>query len=281
MISPSTTSDRLADHLHALALERNPYWSPLGHQQVQAYIETQLNQYGSSTCHAFEVEGERHYNLKLTLPGSRPNPPILIGAHYDAVPGSPGADDNATGVAVLLELARVFAQEPLKFPLELVAFDLEEHGLLGSQAYAAALRQAGQPLRLMISLEMLGYTDLRAGSQRYPAGLERWYPSEGDFIALIGNWPTLWDMMRIRGAMLRSGAKCEWLPAGQRGKLVPEVRRSDHAPFWDFGYPAIMMTDTANLRNPHYHLLSDRVETLNLVFLNQVCNGLIRFLYQL
>jgi hypothetical protein len=117
-----------------------------------------LAQWGTVETHEFQVRGKLHQNLILNLAalGKEKSPPILIGAHYDAVPGTPGADDNATGVAALLELARTFADQPLKHPVQLVAFDMEEYGLLGSAAYSAQLRQQQQPLRLMISLEMLG-----------------------------------------------------------------------------------------------------------------------------
>lgn len=209
-------------------------------------------------------------------------PPILIGAHYDAVPGSPGADDNATGIAVLLELARAFAANPPRCPIRFVAFDLEERGLIGSCAYACTLRQQEQRLRLMISLEMLGYCDRTPGSQSYPSGLQRFYPNQGDFIALIGNWQTIPDLVRLRRTIRKVGkAPCEWLPAGSRGMIVPATRASDHSPFWDQGYHAMMITDTAYMRNPHYHKSSDRLKTLDLDFLTRVCQGLTAAIHQL
>jgi Zn-dependent M28 family amino/carboxypeptidase len=268
----------LRDHLDQIVRPRDPYLARSGHFFVKIYIRQQLSQFGTVTLHPFEQRGQTHENLILQLPsvssaGQRPPilPPILIGAHYDTVPGTPGADDNATGLAVLLELARHFARHPARFPLWLVAFDLEEYGLLGSRAYAQHLKDQGQPLRLMLSLECLGYT---APSQRYPAFLHRFYPATGDFIALVGNLSTIPDLIRVRGTM-GPHVPCQWLPAGWRGNLVPDTRRSDHAPFWDLGYRAMMVTDTAELRNPHYHRPSDRLETLDLPFLTGVCQGLI------
>jgi len=268
--------EQLRTHLGEIVRERDPYLNTGGHFYVQQYIRHQLGQWGNVDTHEFTVRGKVHQNLVLNLPAARSNkrPLLLIGAHYDAVPGSPGADDNATGVAVLLELARSLFQEPANYPVRLVAFDMEEYGLLGSTEYAAALRQQQQPLRLMISLEMLGYRDQRVGSQRYPAGLKRFYPNCGNFMALIGNWQTMPDLFRLSDRLRKVGVPSEWLPAGQRGTLIPATRLSDHAPFWDQGYRAMMVTDTAFLRNPHYHQQSDRIDTLDLDFLTAVCRGL-------
>lgn len=269
----------LRSHLEQLVRERDPYLASQGHFYVQQYIYDQLSQWGAVETHEFEYGGKTHQNLILNLPGAKPGsasrPPILIGAHYDAVPGTPGADDNASGVAALLELARSFAAQPTRSPLRLVAFDLEEYGLIGSKYYAAQLKQQQEPLRLMISLEMLGYCTSTPGSQKYPSGLQYLYPDRGDFIALIGNLRTIPDLLSLSKTIRTIGKiGCEWLPAGIRGMIVPSTRLSDHAPFWDAGYPAMMITDTAFLRNPHYHQPSDRLETLDLDFMAGVCQGL-------
>ncbi|WP_089127371.1 M28 family peptidase [Tolypothrix sp. NIES-4075] len=268
----------LQTHLTFIARDRDPYLATGGHFFVKQYIKEQFEQWGSVEIHTFEVNGKACKNLILNLPPKRSRhqnlPPILIAAHYDAVPGTPGADDNATGVAVLLELARMFATEPAKYPLRLVAFDMEEYGLLGSADYAAKLKQEKRSLRLMMSLEMLGYCDATPNSQNYPSPLERFYPNRGDFIALIGNLRTLPDLINLSRSIRQSGTPSEWLPVPNRGLIVRDTRRSDHAPFWDAGYPAIMVTDTANMRNPHYHKPSDTIATLNLDFLTGVCQGL-------
>lgn len=266
---------RLQTHLHQLIRDRDPYLATEGHFYVQQYIRQQFAQWGGVEVYEFEFRGQCYQNLILNLPGQdAAKPPILIGAHFDAVLGSPGADDNATGVAALLELARLFAQVPAHYPIRLVAFDLEETGLIGSDRYAAHLHQQNQPLRLMLSLEMLGYCDRTPHSQRYPAGLEQYYPNQGDFIALVGSEQTIPDLICLSDRIRQTGMPCEWLPAGERGAALPDTRRSDHAPFWDRGYPALMVTDTADLRNPHYHQASDRLETLDLDFLTGVCQGL-------
>ena len=259
--------------------ERDPYMATAGHFFVQEYIRKQLGQWRSVEIHTFKLRGKSCKNLILNLPGSVANqkrdlPPILIGAHYDGVPGTVAANDNATGVAVLLEFARSFAETTARYPLRLVAFDIEEYGLVGSTDYAALLHKQKQPLRLMISLEMLGYRDSTPGSQKYPFPLELFYPNRGDFIALIVNLKTLGDLISLSGSIRQSSINSQWLPAPNRGLLVPQTRLSDHAPFWDQGYPAIIVTDTAFMRNPRYHKPSDTIATLDLDFLTGVCEGL-------
>jgi Zn-dependent M28 family amino/carboxypeptidase len=271
--------ERLQKYLRELVRERDPYLAAAGHFYVQQYIRQQLQQWGNVEIHEFEVRGKVHHNLILNLPSlkhrsKREFPPIVIGAHYDAVPGTPGADDNATGVAALLEIAKAFATEPAKYPIQLVAFDMEEYGLLGSTQYAADLKNKQQPLRLMISLEMLGYCTSVPNSQRYPAGLKYFYPNQGNFIALIGNLPTIPDLIRLSRKIRKAGVLSEWLPVPNRGVMVPQTRCSDHASFWDKGYPAMMVTDTAFMRNPHYHKASDTITTLDLDFLAGVTLGL-------
>jgi len=298
--------ERLHSHLIQIVRDRNPYLASEGHFYAQQYIREQLAQWGTVEIDDFSVRGRIHHNVILDLPplspplvkggkqeesplakgGKQENrglekqikkrlPPIVIGAHYDTVPGSPGADDNATGVAVLLELARDIASGPLKYPVQLVAFDMEEYGCLGSSHHAAKYKQQQESIRLMISLEMLGYCNHNPNSQSYPAGLKDFYPNSGNFIALIGTLPTVPDLINLSGKIRKSGQPCEWLPVPNRGLIVPDTRRSDHVPFWDNGYPAIMVTDTANMRNPHYHQASDRIETLDLDFLAGVCRGLV------
>lgn len=267
--------ENLRSHLIQIARQRDPYLASFRHFCVRKYICENLQQWGKVEINSFKARGTTHQNLVLNLPGLVVEPPILIGAHYDAVPGSPGADDNATGVAALLELARIFARKPARYPLRLVAFDLEESGLLGSTAYATDIKEKKESLRLMISLEMLGYCDPKPGSQRYPSELKHFYPDRGDFIALIGNFATIFDLMQMSGQIKKSGIPCEWLPVPFSGEIVPDTRRSDHAPFWDRGYPALMVTDTANMRNPHYHKPSDTIETLDLDFFAGVCKGLV------
>lgn len=277
-----TMRERLLLYLNKIVIERCPYYASAGHLFVREYIRAHFAKYGEVTVHEFEVRGNQHQNLILEIAAKdgKERYPIVIGAHYDTVAACVGADDNGSGVAVLLEFAQYFTEHPLKYPLRLIAFDMEEYGLLGSNAYAHQLKSEQQKLRLMISLEMLGYCDHTPNSQHYPAGLEHLYPSVGNYIALIGNIPTTAELIHFQHH-LKPIVPCEWLPAGWRGISIPATRLSDHAPFWDNGYKAIMVTDTAFMRNPHYHKPSDSLETLDLDFLTNVCQGLIKGLSEL
>jgi aminopeptidase YwaD len=261
-------------HLNQIVRERDPFLATQGHFYVQQYIQNVWQGWGRATTHGFTFRGQGFQNLILDLPGQRSGPAILVGAHYDAVPATPGADDNASGVVALLELAAWFSQNPAPCPLRLVAFDLEELGydLSGSAQYARDL--GGEPLRLMIALEMLGYCDRTSHSQRYPMkGLDRLYPSQGDYLALVGNFSAIPDLLRLSRTMGKY-LPTWWIPSGYKGELLPSTRRSDHAAFWDRGYRAIMVTDTADLRNPHYHKRTDTIATLDLDFLAQGVLGL-------
>lgn len=268
---------RLHDHLTQIVRQRDPYLNSGGHFLVREYIRESLALWGEVEVHEFKFNSKTHQNLILNLNSASNSdlPPVLIGAHYDAVPGTPGADDNATGVAVLLEMARIFASNPLKYPVRLVAFDLEEYGLLGSTAYAKYLRDKQQKLRLMLSLEMLGYCNHAPGSQTYPTLIKPFYSDRADFIALVGNLSSVLDINRLGKQMKQHGTPIEILIDPSAGKLVPITGFSDHRPFWQQKYRAIMVTDTAMLRNPHYHQASDTIETLDLDFLTNTCQSLI------
>ena len=268
---------RLQEHLRQIVRDRHPYFSSGGHFYVQQYLYQQLQQWGTPETHQFSFQGKTHNNYILNLPADQPTTqaPILLAAHYDGVPGTPAADDNATGVVVLLELIREFANTPLAIPLQFVAFDLEEYGMVGSQIYAEKLKQNNEKIRLMFSLEMLGYCCQESNSQTYPQGLEKFYPDQGNFIAFIGNMNTTFETRFFSRQMRNSGTPSEWLSVPFSGTMLPETRLSDHAPFWDEGYKAIMVTDTSFLRNPNYHQPSDKIDTLDLDFLTGVCEGLI------
>lgn len=204
-------------------------------------------------------------------------PRFVVGAHLDSRPDSPGADDNASAVAALLEIARVLATSwparPL-LELEFVAYDLEENGMLGSADHARQLRRGGIDLRGMISLEMLGYCDSAPGSQSLPRSLAGLYPDTGDFIALIGNQNSKSLLEKFCAGMRRVAAlPVETLAVPSNGDYLQATRLSDHSPFWDAGYAALMVTDTSFMRNPYYHTPRDTLETLDLRFLNLVTAG--------
>lgn len=196
----------------------------------------------------------------------------LIGAHYDTVPGSPGADDNASAVAVMLELARRVTDPPL--PLRFVAFTLEESPAYqtrdqGSRVYAAKAKAAGDRILGALVLEMVGYTSEK---QRYPAAL-RWagYPHTGDFIGVVGDWRSRRLARRVLNGFRRNPRlPAERLTVPFKGWILPATRLSDHASFWDAGWPALMITDTAFFRNPNYHTARDRPDTLDYAFMAEL-----------
>lgn len=278
-LSKSEISQRLTHHLQSLSTPRDPYLASGSHQLAQQYIRTELAQWGEVFSQRLESRGGEYFNWQMTLSGQRPKlAPILVGAHYDTVPGSPGADDNASGLAVLLVLAELLAQTKAQRSIHFVAFDLEEYGLVGSTTCARQYRQQGRSLHLMLSLEMLGYFDDTA-PQQYPLpALSRIYPKTGNFIALVGNEKTLFKMMQLKRQLKRADAPCQWLPVINQGQQIPATRRSDHAPFWDEGYPAVMVTDTADLRNPYYHSAADTLDTLNIKMMTNITQGLASYL---
>jgi Zn-dependent M28 family amino/carboxypeptidase len=244
----------------------------MGLMAVRAYLKEQLGALGPVEEHRFSEGIDEGTNLILRLPGQHPEPdPMLVAAHYDGPLHSIGADDNASGLAALIELAQHWAAHPPRRPVWLVAFDQEEWGMLGSTALARELKASGQKLRLMVSLEMLAYT---CGTQNYPhPSMRAIYGNRGDFIAVVGN---LGASAMLPGLASRMGkhVTTKVLPVPDAGRSIPDVRLSDHSPFWDAGYDAVMVTDTSFMRNPHYHQMSDTIDTLDLPFLAAVTEGL-------
>lgn len=281
---------RLRQHLGELSIVRNQLLNPRAIRRVVAYLEQQFSSYGyrvQARPFYWWLSGwRRHVNLVATMPRNGGPPPddpalVIIGAHYDAVPFSPGADDNASGLAVLLEVARICAGTGvlLRRPVEFVAFGAEEAGCIGSGRYAASLRRAGNAVTVMVSLECLGYTDSRPGSQRVPPGLPIAVPDEGTFLGVIGNRPAHGFVTMVEAAVRLAAPQLQaiGLVVEDNGRQFPATRLSDHAPFWDQGYPALMLTDTAFLRNPHYHHPRDVPETLDPDFMTRVARSVAAF----
>ena len=181
----------------------------------------------------------------------------IVGAHYDSTTTTPGADDNASAVAALIELAvrvRPLLDSATACCLQLVAYDLEEYGMIGSLIHARELKRTGQAVRGMISLEMLGYTDSRPGSQHIPDPIRHLYPDVGDFIGVCSNDDSLALLQTVaEGMKTVPGLPVQCLAVPERGMAIMDVRLSDHSSFWDAGFPALMVTDTSFYRNPHYH----------------------------
>lgn len=269
--------------LQRIVSERSPYTSPRHLAAVENYIENEFRSYGLTVENdAFSYRGKKFRNI-IGRGGSNPRSPlIIVGAHFDSVDGTPGADDNASGVAVMLEAARTLAQTRLRSPVLYCAFNLEELNMIGSSHFAQKLKAAGARVDAMISLEMVGYTDTRQGSQKYPIGLNWFYPEKGNFIAVVGNWSSN-SLLNKFSRLLRQvrGLPVETLAVPGNGSLIPAVRLSDHSPFWDLDYPALLVTDTSFFRNPHYHGRTDTIETLDLGFMAKVCEGVVRAVYQM
>jgi aminopeptidase YwaD len=258
--------------------ERSPFSGRHHLATVESFIEKELASYGVKVeSDYFLYRGTKFRNIVGHSSTQRGASLIILGAHFDSVPGTPGADDNASGVAVLLEAARLLSRARLRSEVLFCAFNLEELNMIGSSYFAKKLKSAGTRVDGMVSLEMVGYTDSRPGSQKYPIGLSAFYPDRGDFIGVIGNWNSASLLRKLAREMRQvRGLPVETLSVPGNGGLIPAVRLSDHSPFWDAGYPALMITDTSFYRNPHYHGPTDTLETLNLDFMAKVCEGVIR-----
>jgi hypothetical protein len=226
---------------------------------------------------SYEVAGKRCDNIEAELRGSTSDI-VLIGAHYDSVFGAPGANDNGSGVAAMLALARRFAGKPAYRTIRFVAFANEEPPYfltpqMGSLVYAGRCKQRGDRIVAMLSLETIGYFSNAPGSQRYPLpGLGLFYPTRGNFIGFVGNVSSRRLVRRVIGDFRKhADIPCEGaaLPAG-----VPGVGWSDHWSFWQNGYAAVMVTDTAPFRYPHYHSSADTPDKLDYESMSRVVAGL-------
>ena len=209
----------------------------------------------------------------------------ILGAHFDTVPGTPGADDNASAVAVLLEVARLARDLTPPRPWAFIGFTCEEPPAfatpaMGSRVYAKEARRQQAKIRGMLCLEMVGYYSQTPGSQSLPLPLKLMgYPTTGNFIGLVSDGPSKPLLTRLEAA-IKDGCKLPAValavPFG--GHILPEVRLSDHASFWDEGYPAIMITDTAFMRNPNYHGPGDVMDRLDLTAMTELTLGLVNFI---
>ena len=295
MIDILATEARLRDHLKMLTVDigERSVLVPLNLQKTANYIrgfyeeigvEARLEPYGYRAFEVANVVAEVRFS---------PNPAkrILIGAHYDSVAGTVGADDNASAVAVQLETARqvmtLKGSKDLDLAVVFASFALEEppaYGTryMGSRVYAEQARRRNERIDAMICLEMVGYACPEPGCQSYPFPLMFFgYPKEGNFIGIVGNF----DSRGLARNIFDSFQKNPKLPAIKltvpfNGWIMPAVRLSDHASFWDEGFKAVMITDSAFYRNPHYHLPTDRMNTLDFRFMAELVESLATFLAQ-
>jgi len=275
-VTSAVQRDQLLLHLQALEGERHPSFSRDHLEAAQDYVDASWRSWGLHVSRqAFSYMGGQFVNVIAKPAANVSGPRLIIGAHLDTVPGTPGADDNASGLAAMLEVSRVMASMAPPLPIEYVAFGLEELGMVGSTHYAGVLHREHTPLLGMLSLEMVGFAESQ-GLQHYPWFLRGRFPEAGTYIGLAGNTRSRGLLNTVAGAMRSiSALPVETLVLPGNGWLFPEARLSDHAPFWDAGFPALLVTDTAFFRNPHYHQPSDTIATLDLAFLAKVAQGLV------
>jgi Zn-dependent M28 family amino/carboxypeptidase len=279
---PKVDEKRLEAHVRALAGEFVPrdwrHRANLAH--AAEYVFNEWKSYGLSPRYqAFRAGGQEYKNVIVELGPASPAR-VVVGAHYDAFGEYPAADDNASGVAGMLELTRILAKSALPGRVELVAYCLEEPphfttAEMGSAVHAASLKQAGVQLKGMLSLEMIGYFSDEKNSQSFPlTALKLLYPNEGNFIALAADMEHVAFTNRIKKAMRAA------TPLGVHSinapRSVPGIDFSDHRNYWNEGYPALMVTDTAFYRNEAYHTANDTPERLDYLRMGQVVAGVAR-----
>lgn len=272
---------RLRRHVERLAGEigERHVLRPGALHAAERYIADSMRELGYEVRRQnYEAQGVDCANLEVAIEGStHAGEIVLAGAHYDTVPGSPGADDNASGVAAVIELARLLRGTTPSRTTRLVAFVNEEPpfffwGEMGSKVYARAARARGDDIRVMLSLEMLGCYSDEKGSQGYPPLLKHFYPAQGNYIAFVSNLRSRRALRNVIDAFRSaSDFPAEKLAAPA---LVPGIGWSDQLSFWREGYPAAMVTDTAFHRYRHYHQPTDTPEKLDYARMARVVEGL-------
>ena len=277
----AATREELHQHVAVLALDigvrSDETYANV--QRAAAYIERTLTSLGYQVVsQEFEARNRTYRNLEATLRGTNlPQEVVVIGAHYDTAEDAPGADDNASGVAGVLVLARAFAQQRQTRSIRFVFFPNEEPPSfptadMGSRHYAGEARARNDQIVAMLSIESIGYYDTEKGSQRYPFPLNLAYPDVGDFIGFVSNLRSRSLLHRAIGAF-RAHATLPTQGAAAPS-WVPGVWWSDHWAFWREGYPAIMITDTAPYRYPFYHTPQDTPDKLDYDRMARVVHGL-------
>ncbi len=282
------STENLKAHVHyltSLKPARNAA-SPQSLKKAADYAMKYLQDLGlKPELQPFRASGETYYNISV-LYGNSNEPRVVIGAHYDVAGNQPGADDNASGVAGVLELARLLMRvhQKIPHPIELVLYSLEEPPhfggtTMGSYIHAHELKKSKVPVLFMASLEMIGYFKDEKNSQTYPLPfMEKIYPNQGNFIAAAGRLEEKKLLAKLKQQFkLASKLPIETLSA-PRGILGVDL--SDHINYWEHGMKAIIVTDTAFMRNPHYHRESDQASTLDYTRMAEVINGLLAFISQ-
>jgi Zn-dependent M28 family amino/carboxypeptidase len=280
MQNPTVDPKRLETHVRHLSETLSPRdaFHPENLDRVAAYLRREFGRnQGRVLDQPFQVGRTTYRNVIATF-GPESKERIVVGAHYDTAGPYPGADDNASGVAGLIELAGLLNGAELPITVELVAYTLEEMPYfrgenMGSAVHARALKAKGVSVRAMFSLEMIGYFTNAPKSQSFPApGLSLLYPTTGNFIVVVGRMGQGSLVRKIRKAM--SSASPLPVCSISAPRFLPGVDFSDHVNYWEAGYPAVMITDTAFYRNPNYHAKSDTAETLDYRKMADVVRGI-------
>jgi hypothetical protein len=265
--SEAEVAEQLAKHVGYLAgtLGARSTETPDALEASARYVEQQLERAGWRTVRQPVEDGAGSFNVVAEREPQAALPPLVIGAHYDTVAGSPGADDNASGVAVLLEIGRLLPPSDAR-QVRLIAFTNEEDPLRGTRPKgsffaAAESRARGEALIGMIALESLGFFSDEPGSQRYPSRAQL-LSAVGDYWVMLGDLDSRSLLHRTISAF-RATSTVAAEGAVVWPRLSKDTRRSDHASYWDHGYPALLITDTAEFRNPNYHRASDLPDTLD------------------
>lgn len=271
---------RLKKHVEVLAGDLSPRDAshPENLNKAGEYIRSELKEGGGSIKELSYGIGGNRYSLIMAHFGPKSGERIVIGAHYDSARDSPGADDNASGVAGLIELARILGNKDLPLQVELVAYPIEEPPyfrteVMGSAVHASLLREQNARVRFMISLESIGYFTDDPYTQSFPTPILRpFYPSKGDFIAVVGRFRDALPVRKIKKAIRGAGN----LPAYSFNgwSIIPGVDLSDHRSYWKAGYSAVMVTDTAFYRNENYHTSNDTPDTLDYERMARVVEGI-------
>jgi Zn-dependent M28 family amino/carboxypeptidase len=278
-------SERLRLHVDRLAGLIGPrhLGKPKSFEAAATYVERELAKHGDAVVReAYAIDDHEVANYYVERRGTtKPEQIVIIGAHYDTVSTTPGADDNASAVAVLLEVLGLLRDCKPNKTIRFISFACEEPpyfwtNSMGSQVHALNCRKRNEQITAMFCLEMLGYYSDEPNSQKLPDGIPRWlgwaFPKRGNFLASVGNLKSIkavWDFRRG----FKRGSKLPLFSIALP-EMIQSIRLSDNSSFWDQGYPALMITDTSFLRNPHYHQPSDLPETLDYDRMAQATRGI-------
>lgn len=294
-IVDSVDSTRLVQTLQFVEGTRHRTAGPVHLQAVRDSIENLMATNGLQDWHhAVTFGGTSGNNYVGRISGLLEEPETyLVSGHYDSEPNTPGADDNGTATAAVMEIIRIISNYEYRHSIRSLAFDLEEAGLIGSIDYVLNEIQPWEDIEGLLNMEMIGYFDNTPNSQSLPVGFNLLFPdafnavmadsSRGNFLTNVANVASnsLKETFDTCAATYVPGLKVISLAAPGNALVAPDLRRSDHAPFWDAGYQALMLTDAANLRNPHYHTPGDSIGTLDLGFYVQNVKAILATLVKL